>query len=107
MSLSVVQLESLLAGLTDLRDRLERCEKSGDALLNEQDPLVQSAKSCEFMLPSVLSVDNLRDTTQKKIGNVEALLERARENEGLAPEARFAADNEDAPIRRAAQPPRL
>ena len=99
MSMTVEQLETLLAKLERLADALDASSKPADAPLANDDPLVRQAEECEFMLPSRLTVANLADTVERKIDNVQLLLERARQNQDIPQEARIAAANEDNPVR--------
>lgn len=91
--MQVRELEELDARLHGLRDRL-RNEPRGERLLDMEDPLVKAAEACEFMLPETLSVRNLADTVERKIGNVQLLLERARGHEELPESAQVAAGQE-------------
>lgn len=91
--MQVSELELLDLRLHRLRDRL-RSEPHGQRMLDMDDPLVRSALECEFMLPETLTVRNLADTVDRKIGNVRLLLERARSHEALPESAQIAAGQE-------------
>lgn len=95
MSLSIAQLERLQDKLEQLTARLRSSSEPPQAELAEDDPLVELAKDCEFMLPSPLTAGNLMDTAERKIDNVLVLLERARQNQEIPLDAQLAADNED------------
>lgn len=91
--MQVSELEQLDARLHSLRDRL-RAETHGERVLVMEDPLVKAALECEFMLPETLTVRNLAETVERKIGNVQLLLERARSHEALPEAAQIAAGQE-------------
>lgn len=91
--MQVSELEQLDARLHHLRDRL-RTEPHGERVLGMEDPLVKAALECEFMLPDTLTVRNLAETVERKIGNVQLLLERARNHENLPESAQIAAEQE-------------
>ncbi|GIZ51383.1 hypothetical protein NCCP691_13970 [Noviherbaspirillum aridicola] len=92
-SVQVSELELLDVRLHQLRDRL-RSEPHGERMLGMDDPLVKAALACEFMLPEQLTVRNLADTVERKIGNVQLLLERARSHEQLPESAQIASGQE-------------
>lgn len=91
--MQVSELELLDTRLRRLRDRL-RSEPHAERVLDMSDPLVQAALECDFMLPASLTVRNLGDTVERKIGNVQLLLERARTHEDLPESAQIAAGQE-------------
>ncbi|WP_220807551.1 hypothetical protein [Noviherbaspirillum aridicola] len=91
--MQVSELELLDVRLHQLRDRL-RSEPHGERMLGMDDPLVKAALACEFMLPEQLTVRNLADTVERKIGNVQLLLERARSHEQLPESAQIASGQE-------------
>lgn len=95
MSISVAQLEQLQIKLHNLADRLRADMRPEDKQLEEDDPLVASAKECEFPLPSPLTVATLLSTVRRKADNVQVLLARARMHEDLPPDAQAAAEQED------------
>lgn len=90
----VSKLEELSNRLHRLRERLDAASTPSDAPLMENSPLVQAAKECEFMLPPSLTVRSLSETVDRKIANVEVLLERARKHEDLPEAAQVAAGQE-------------
>ncbi|MDQ9169545.1 hypothetical protein Q8A64_03875 [Oxalobacteraceae bacterium R-40] len=102
MSISAAQLEHLLDKLENLTSQLRSSSKSSQAELAHDDPLVELANECEFMLPSPLTAANLLETAERKINNVQVLLERAKQHEEIPPDAQFAADNEDTLVRSSA-----
>lgn len=91
--MQVSELEQLDARLHQLRDRL-RSEPHAERVLGMDDALVKAALACEFMLPETLTVHTLSDTVERKIGNVQLLLERARSHENLPESAQIAAGQE-------------
>lgn len=91
--MQVSELEQLDARLHALRDRL-REQARAERVLAMDDPLVKAALECEFMLPETLTVHNLADTVERKIGNVRLLLERARSHESLPEAAQIASGQE-------------
>lgn len=91
--MQVSELEQLDARLRRLRDRL-RSEAHAERLLGKDDALVQAAQECEFMLPEPLTVRNLAATVERKIDNVQLLLQRARSHEELPESAQIAAGQE-------------
>ncbi|SNT25584.1 hypothetical protein SAMN06265795_11965 [Noviherbaspirillum humi] len=95
MSISVQQLEQLLSRLQHLKDELGRNRAEPQRELAQDDPLVRMADDCDFLLPSPLTVRNLAETVERKIGNVHVLLDRARENADIPQDIQAAADNED------------
>lgn len=95
MSITTVQLELLHRQLEALGDRLQADHRPGSTELSENDSLVAAAAACDFLLPSPLTIDHLAATVQKKIANVDVLLERARMHESLPPEAQAAAEEEN------------
>jgi hypothetical protein len=99
MSLSIAQLERLLDKLENLTAQLRSSSQHGEDELTNDDPVVELANECEFMLPSPLTVVSLRATAERKIGNVVVLLERARQNQDIPLDAQLAADNEDMLLR--------
>lgn len=103
MSLSIAQLERLLDKLESLTQQLRSSSKSDEEELAQDDPLVEAANECEFMLPSPLTTANLLETTERKINNVHVLLDRAKQHQEIPADAQFAADNEDTLIRRSGQ----
>jgi hypothetical protein len=100
MSLSIAQLERLLDQLEHLTGSLRSSSRSAEEDLSHDDPLVEAANACEFMLPSPLTVANLLETAERKINNVHVLLERAKQHQDIPADARLAADNEDMLLRR-------
>ncbi len=92
--MQVIELEALSARLHSLQEKLHATSMPGDKPLSAYDPLVQAAKECEFMLPSVLTVRSLLETVDRKIGNIEVLLARARTHEDLPESAQVAAEQE-------------
>ncbi|NEX63945.1 hypothetical protein [Noviherbaspirillum galbum] len=90
----VKDLESLSSRLHQLLNDLRRSGTGNDAPLGVDDPLVAAARDCEFMLPSPLNARTLSETVERKIENVNVLLERARRHESLPEEAQIAADQE-------------
>jgi hypothetical protein len=91
--MQVRELEELDARLHGLRERL-RAESRDERVLGMDDPLVQAAQECDFMLPESLTVHSLSETVERKIGNVRLLLERARGHEDLPESAQLAAGQE-------------
>lgn len=103
MALSIAQLERLLSKLENLTAQLRSSSKPAESVLTHDDPLVELANDCEFMLPSPLTVTTLLETAERKIDNVHLLLERARQNQDIPLDAQLAADNEDTLIRPASE----
>jgi hypothetical protein len=99
MSISAAQLEHLLDKLENLTSQLHSSSKPSQAELAHDDPLVELANECEFMLPSPLTASNLLETAERKINNVLVLLERAKQHQEIPPDAQLAADNEDTLVR--------
>ncbi|MES2830665.1 MAG: hypothetical protein V4695_01570 [Pseudomonadota bacterium] len=95
MSIGTPQLEALSDKLHELAKRLHSDLTPGDSELNDGNSLVVSAKDCDFLLPTPLTLENLAATVQKKIDNINVLLERARMHESLPPEAQAAAEEEN------------
>lgn len=95
MSLSIAQLERLQDRLQQLTTQLRSTGKPPHMELTADDPLVELANECEFMLPSPLTAASLLETAERKIDNVLVLLERARQNQEIPLDAQLAADNED------------
>lgn len=99
MSLSIAQLERLLDKLESLTEQIRSSGRPDEQALAHDDPLVEAANECEFMLPSPLTAASLLETAERKINNVHVLLERAKQHQEIPADARLAADNEDSLIR--------
>ena len=95
MSITTAHLETLHRQLRELGDRLHEDHRPGATELDENDFLVAAAVACDFLLPSLLTIDQLAATVQKKIENVDVLLERSRMHESLPSEAQAAAEEEN------------
>ena len=89
MTLSSNQLETLLAS------RLPQDARPDDYALPHTDPLVATANTDEFPLPSPLTIATLRETVQRKIENAILLPERIHPQQELPAEVRAANDHED------------
>ncbi|TFW10220.1 hypothetical protein E4K72_02025 [Oxalobacteraceae bacterium OM1] len=87
------QLEDLASRLQHLRDALTRRD-GGDRPIAEDDPLLEEARACDFMLPEPLTEAALAHTVQHKLENVAVLLERARRHASLPRAAQVAAEQE-------------
>jgi hypothetical protein len=92
--MQVKELEDLSSRLQRLQQQLKSASAGSNSPLREDDPLVVAALECEFMLPSILTMETLTETVEKKINNVNLLLERARRHESLPEDAQVAADQE-------------
>jgi hypothetical protein len=95
MTLSSNQLETLLANLQHLASRLQNDTRPIDRVLPHADVLVALANTCEFPLPSPLTIATLRETVQRKIENAVLLRDRIHAQEELPAEVRAANDHED------------
>lgn len=95
MTLTVSRLEELQSRLKELAARLDADSRGAENAIPKGDPLVELAEACEFALPAPLTIGALSETVQRKIGNVQVLLERARQHEDLPQDAQAAADDED------------
>lgn len=95
MTLSRNQLETWLARLEDLASRLRHDARPDDHALAHTDPLVAIANTCEFPLPSPLTIATLRQTVQRKIENAILLSERRHAQQELPVEVCAANDQED------------
>ena len=94
MSMSVADLEGLLAKLNHLARTLKTDTRPAERSLGKDDRLIGMAEECEFPLPSPLTINTLAETVDRKINNVQVLLERARMHEQLPPDAQEAAEQE-------------
>lgn len=96
MSISTAQLEALQHQLAQLARRLADDRRPPSAILTATDPEVAEASACDFLLPSPLTLEALRETVQKKQDNVVVLLARAKLHEALPADAQAAAEEENA-----------
>ena len=96
MSISSEHLEAIRNNLHDLATRLKADRREPTTELTDHDALVIEARQCDFMLPSPLTIESLSETVARKIENVGVLLDRAEMHESLPPEARKAAEEENA-----------
>lgn len=92
--MQVKELEDLSSRLHHLQQQLQAASAGNNSPLREDDPLVMAALECQFMLPSILTIETLAETVEKKINNVNLLLERARRHESLPEDAQVAADQD-------------
>lgn len=95
MSISSAQLEALSEKLHRVAALLQVDKRAADAELPASDALVVAANTCDFLLPSPLTLATLAATVQKKIDNVAVLLERSLMHESLPPQAQAAAEEEN------------
>lgn len=95
MSISVSDLDQMLAKLNGLADVLRADPRPQQSPLDKSDPLAVQADACEFPLPSPLTIATLKETVDRKIENVGVLLQRARMHEQLPPDAQEAAEQEN------------
>jgi hypothetical protein len=102
MEISVERLEELLNKLQSLTRQLRASDMPLHASLDQDDPLVQLANNCEFMLPSPLDRASLLSTAERKIENVHLLLDRARHQLEIPEAAQNVMENEYLLIRREA-----
>jgi hypothetical protein len=97
----VKDLEDLSSRLHQLQQQLQQqmrqqpqSAETRQRPLRQDDPLVEAARECDFMLPSELTVETLAETVDKKIETVKILLDRARRHESLPEDAQVAADQD-------------
>jgi len=95
MAISTAQLEQMHDRLQALKQSLERRAEPPDTSIATDDPLAQIALDCEFPLPAPLTGRTLAEEVERKIANVNVLMDRARQHESLTPEMRVAADQEN------------